>query len=54
MEDALEELAKASGVRCYGDVLRWDFDVSEERWILKLLKEEGVGNRERRGEGECK
>ena len=46
LKDTLDGPARASGVRCYGHVLRRDNgDVSEERWILKWRKEEDVGGR---------
>ena len=44
-KDALDGLARSSGVRLYGYVLRKDIgDVSKERCILKWRKEEGVGD----------
>ena len=44
-EDALDGLARASGVPWYGHVLRGDVDdVLKERWNLKWWKKGGVGD----------
>ena len=46
LKDTLDELARVSGVRWYGHVLRKIMAMfCERRWIWKWQEDEGVGDR---------